>query len=338
MRAAVWHGGKDIRIEDLPEPTIGPDEALIKVKAVGICGSELHAYEGLSKRRVPPLVMGHEFAGVVEEIGERSNGIRVGDRVVADPSVPCGVCEQCLSGRTNVCRARRHVGLHFPGAFAEYVKMPSRSCYQIPESLPFDTATLAEPLSVGTHAASIGKIGERDVVLIIGSGIIGLSCLVAAREKAKTMLVSDLFDSRLNLAKSFGAHAVINSSEVDPVQELQKLTSEAGADAVIEAVGLEKTVNQAISSVKEAGRVVLVGLLDETARVNILQITVKEIQVNGSYGRTSKDFKEGLTLLERNLSTVRRLVTHTFSLDRICKAFETMSGEKQSAMKAVLVP
>jgi threonine dehydrogenase-like Zn-dependent dehydrogenase len=338
MRAAVWHGGRDIRIEDVPRPTIGPDDALIKVKAVGICGSELHAYEGLSKRRVPPLVMGHEFAGVVEEIGERSNGIRIGDRVVAEPAVPCGVCEQCSSGRTNVCRLRRHVGLHFPGAFADYVKMPSRSCHLIPESVSFEAATLAEPLSVGTHSVRLASIGGRDVVLILGAGVIGLSCLIAAREKAKTVLASDLFDSRLGFAKSFGADAVIDASRVDPVIEAHRLSSETGVNVAIEAVGLEKTVNQAISSVKEAGRVILVGLLDETARVGILQITVKEIQVSGSYGRTSKDFNEALTLLERNLSKISRLVTHTFSLDSVSQAFETASREKRRAIKVVLVP
>jgi len=338
MRAAVWHGGKDIRIEDVPRPTIGLDDALIKVKAVGICGSELHAYEGLSKRRVPPLVMGHEFAGVVEEIGERSNGIRIGDRVVAEPAVPCGVCEQCSSGRTNVCRLRRHVGLDFPGAFADYVKMPSRACHLIPESVPFEAATLAEPLSVGAHSVRLASIGGRDAVLILGAGVIGLSCLIAAREKAKTVLASDLFDSRLGFAKSFGADAVIDASRVDPVKEVQRLSSETGVNVAIEAVGLEKTVNQAISSVKEAGRVILVGLLDETARVGILQITVKEIQVSGSYGRTSKDFNDALALLERNLSKISRLVTHTFSLDGVSQAFETASKEKQRVIKVVLVP
>jgi threonine dehydrogenase-like Zn-dependent dehydrogenase len=280
--------------------------------------------------------MGHEFAGVVEEIGERSNGMGIGDRVVAEPSVACGVCEQCSSGRTNVCRLRRHVGLDFPGAFADYVKMPSLSCHLIPESL--SPATLAEPLSVGTHSVRLASIGGRDVVLILGSGVIGLSCLVAAREKAKTVLVTDLFDSRLGFAKSLGADAVIDASRVDPVKEVQRLSSETGVNVAIEAVGLEKTVNQAISSVKEAGRLILVGLLDETARVGILQITVKEIQVSGSYGRTSKDFNDALTLLERNLSKISTLVTHTFSLTDVSQAFETASKEKQRAIKVLLVP
>lgn len=169
MKAAVWYGGKDIRVEDLPRPIVGPGEALIRVKAVGICGSELHAYEGLSKRRVPPLVMGHEFAGVVEEVDKRSTGMTIGDRVAMHPAIHCGICQQCLSGRTNICRARSHVGLDFPGAFAEYVKAPTRAFHRIPDSMSFEEATLAEPLSVGVHAASITNVRDGDVVLILGS-------------------------------------------------------------------------------------------------------------------------------------------------------------------------
>jgi len=338
MKAAIWHGGRDIRIEDLPMPRAGPDEVVVNVRAVGICGSELHAYEGRSKRRIPPLVMGHEFAGTVVEAGERTTGISVGDRVAVDPAVPCGICEQCLHGRANVCRARRHVGLDFPGAFAEHVKMPGRACYRIPDSMPFDVATLAEPMSVGVHAVRVGSIDEQDVVLIIGSGIIGLSSLIAGREKAKRMIVSDLLDSRLALARSFGSDATIDASKVDAVQELQSLNEGKSADVVVEAVGLEKTIAQAISSVREAGRVVLVGLLDETARLNILQITLREIQLKGSYGRTSEDLRIAVALLGADLSAIRRLITHTFPLDNISHAFETMSREKRSTMKVVVVP
>ena len=338
MRAAVWYGGKDIRIEDVPKPTVSPEEVLVKVKAVGICGSELHAYEGLSKRRVPPLVMGHEFAGIVEKIGQPTTGIRLGDRVTMQPAVPCGICEQCLSGRMNLCRARSHVGLDFPGAFADYVKGPSRVFHRIPDSISFEEATLAEPLSVGIHAASVAKIGDGDTVLILGSGVIGLSCLLGARENARRILVSDLVDSRLKFAESLGADAVIDASKVDPVEQVRHITAGRGVDAVLEAVGLEKTIAQAILSAKEGGRVAIVGLLEETARLNILRIVLKEIQLNGSYGRTDDDFRKSLTVLERDVSRIRGLITHRFALDHISRAFETMSREKHSAMKVVITP
>jgi threonine dehydrogenase-like Zn-dependent dehydrogenase len=162
--------------------------------------------------------------------------------------------------------------------------------------------------------------------------------VIAARERAATIIVSDLFDLRLNFAKLFGADEAIDASIVDPVSEVQRTTSGKGADTVIEAVGLEKTVGQAISSVKDGGRVILVGMLDQTARVNILQITLREIQVKGSYGRTSEDFRKGLTLLEKDPSVIRPLITHTFPLDGMSQAFETMSSKKQSTMKIMLVP
>ncbi|MGD0549596.1 MAG: alcohol dehydrogenase catalytic domain-containing protein [Candidatus Bathyarchaeia archaeon] len=338
MKAAVWYGGKDIRIEEIEKPRAGPSEVLIRVKAVGICGSEMHAYEGLSKRRVPPLVMGHEFAGIVEELGEGQTDIGVGDRVVVSPAVHCGACEECLSGRTNVCRARRHVGIDFPGAFAEYVTMPSHVCYRIPESAGFEEAALAEPLSVGTHATGIAKVTDEDTVLVLGCGIIGLSCLIAAREKARTTLVSDVLDSRLNFARLFGADATIDASTMDAVAQVQRMTSGRGVDVALEAVGLEQTARQAVSSVKEAGRVVLVGLFEEMARLNILQIALKEIQITGSYGRKDKDFRNALRLLETRGPTIRRLITHTFPLDRVSEAFETISSQKQSAIKVLLLP
>ena len=338
MKAAVWHGGRDIRIEDLPRPAVGPEESLIRVKAAGICGSELHAYEGRSRRRVPPLVMGHEFAGVVEEIGEKTTEIRVGDRVTMHPAVACQVCEQCLSGRMNLCRARTHIGIDFPGAFAEYVKAPSRALYGIPDSMSFEEATLAEPLSVGIHTAGLANIRDGDVTLILGSGVIGLSCLIASREKRGTILVSDIVSFRLDFARSLGADVTIDASQMDLPEEVRRITAGRGADTAIEAVGLEKTVGQAISSVKYGGRVTIAGLLDEMIRVNILQVALKEIQLNGSYGRTNDDFRRSLTVLEEDAPTIRRLITHRFPLDHIAQAFETMSKEKGSAMKIVLIP
>lgn len=150
--------------------------------------------------------------------------------------------------------------------------------------------------------------------------------------------MSDLVDSRLEFAKSFGADIVIDAGKVDPVEEIRRVTAERGVDTAMEAVGLEKTVGQAISSVKDGGRVTIVGVLDETARVNILRITLKEIRLSGSYGRTDEDFMRSLTILGRDVSMYRRLITHRFPLDRVSQAFETMSKEKRSTMKVVLLP
>jgi len=338
MKAAVWYGGKDIRIEDLQKPVAGQDEVVIKVEAVGICGSDLHAYEGVSKRRSPPLVMGHEVAGIAKELGAGVTGIALGDRVTMEPAVPCGVCEQCRSNRMNLCPSRRHIGLDFPGAFAEYVKAPSRIFHKIPDSVSFEEATLAEPLSAGLHAVGLAKIREGDIVLIIGAGVIGTCCLIAAREKAQTVIMSDVVGSRLDFARSLGADITVDTSKVDVVEEVKRITHGRGVDRSMEAVGLEKTVDQAVSAVKDGGRVTIVGLLDEIAKVNMMRIVTKEIELSGSYGRTTEDFRNGLTLLEQRGRTIRRLIMHKFQLENVLQAFETLSTNKPNSMKVVLTP
>ncbi|RLI37795.1 galactitol-1-phosphate 5-dehydrogenase, partial [Candidatus Bathyarchaeota archaeon] len=173
MKAAIWYGGKDIRIEDVPKPEIRSDEVLVEVKAVGICGSELHAYEGISKRRRPPLIMGHEFSGVIAEIGGEVEGFKKGDRVVVDPLNRCGVCEQCTAGRGNICRNVKLLGLHVSGAFAEYVPAPARNCYKLPDHVSFEEGSVVEPLSVGVHAVNRTPIKLGDTVLVVGAGVIG---------------------------------------------------------------------------------------------------------------------------------------------------------------------
>jgi len=338
MRAAVWYGKKDIRIEDVSRPTVGPGEVLIKVKAAGLCGTELHAYEGVSRRRRPPLIMGHEFAGVVEEVGTGARGVAIGDRVAVNPAVPCGACDECQSGRPNICRVRQHVGVDFPGAFAEYAKVPDRVCFKIPDEIPFKEATLAEPLSIGTHTAALAEATDKDILLILGSGPIGLSCLIALRDTAKMTIVADTLDSRLKFAKMLGADVTIDASRTDIASEVRYLTSGKCADIAIEAVGLEKTVGQSIASVGNAGRVVIVGLLDETARINLLDIVLRQIELKGSYGRTNEEFLRALGLLKRDLHNIGRLITHTYSLDQVSEAFETMSRDKRTAMKIVVIP
>jgi len=340
MNAAVWYGGKNIRVEKVPQPIPGPGEALVKVNAVGICGSDLHAYRGVSKRRTPPLIMGHEFAGVVEEIskGSTPTELSVGDRVTMIPAVPCGRCEQCRSGRMNLCRTRTHAGLDFPGAFAEYVKAPLESFYHIPDSISFEEAALVEPVSVGIHAVDLAGVKEMQDVLILGCGVIGLSCLICARKKARRIIVSDLIDFRLSCAKSYGADTAVNSSNQDIVEEVRKVTENRGVDAALEAVGLEKTIEEAILSVKEGGRVTVIGMLDETIRVNILKIVLKEIQLEGSYGRTDNEFRKAISTLEADANELRRLITHRFPLRDVSRAFETLCDANQNAIKVVLIP
>jgi len=251
VKVAMWHGGKDIRIEDAPKPRIKRGEALIRVRAVGICGSELHVYEGISKRRVPPLVMGHEFSGEVAEVEDGGCGNPKGDRVAVEPIIRCGTCEQCARGRSNICSNMRLMGLHMTGAFAEYVAVPAEKCYKIPDNVSFEEGSTAEPLSVGLHAVNRASIGLGDAVVVLGAGVIGLMSVQAAKiAGAAKVLVTDLFDYRLKLARKLGADAVINVKEEDPVKVVMELTDGKGVDAILEAVGIQKTMQQAMTMVK----------------------------------------------------------------------------------------
>ncbi len=339
VKVAMWHGGKDIRIEDAPKPRIKRGEALIRVRAVGICGSELHVYEGISKRRVPPLVMGHEFSGEVAEVEDGAAGIQKGDRVAVEPIIRCGTCEQCARGRSNICSNMRLMGLHMTGAFAEYVAVPAEKCYKIPDNVSFEEGSTAEPLSVGLHAVNRASIGLGDAVVVLGAGVIGLMSVQAAKiAGAAKVLVTDLFDYRLKLARKLGADAVINVKEEDPVKVVMELTDGKGVDAILEAVGIQKTMQQAMTMVKKGGVVTAIGMLAKTMELEMLDAVVRETELKGSYGYTPGEFKSALGLIGAGRVDVKSLITHVFPLRDIVKGFEALSEKKEGVVKVVIKP
>jgi len=339
MKAAVWHGGKDIRIEDVPDPIVKADEVLVRVKSAGICGSDAHAFEGKSKRRVPPLVLGHEFSGVVADIGTGVLGFQNGDRVVVEPIMSCGTCEPCRNGRTNICMQIRFIGLHIPGAFAEYIAVPARNCYKLPDNVSFDDAALVEPLSVATHATNMTPTKVGDNLLIIGSGVIGLMILQVARQRVGgKVFVTDLIDYKLDLARKLGADATIHSGRDDLSNRVKELTRGKGADAVIEAVGIQETLQQALNAVKKGGAVTITGLLQQIMQVDIMKVVTSEITIRGDYCYTSAEFKASLDLLATGTMKLKPLVTHSFPLRSIADAVDALTGGKEQPIKILLRP
>jgi 2-desacetyl-2-hydroxyethyl bacteriochlorophyllide A dehydrogenase len=336
MKVAVWYGGKDIKIEDAPIPKLKDKEVLVKVKAVTICGSDLHAYMGVSKRRVPPLVMGHEFSGEVAEIGSNVRGIKQGERVVIEPVLSCGKCKVCLHGRNNICENMRLIGLHMPGAFAEYVSVPADKCHKLSENISFEEGSLVEPLAVAVHALNRTSFKKGDKIVIIGSGTIGLMTLQVTKLRgAGSIFIIDTLDYKLELAKKLGADKIINAKNQDSVKEV---LSEDGADVVFEAVGRQKTVQQALSMVNKGGKVTVIGMLESKMELDMLDVTVKEIEIRGSYGYTTDDFKQALKLISTGKVKVKSMITHTLPLRDISKGFEILSNEKENAIKVVLKP
>ena len=339
MKAAIWHGGKDIRIEDLPKPEIKEDEVLVKVRAAGICGSELHAYEGISERRKPPLVMGHEFAGEVAEVGRRVEGFQKGDRIVIEPITRCGICDQCLRGRGNICRNVKLLGLHVNGAFAEYVPAPARNCYELPDNVKFEEASTVEPLAVAVHAANRTPVKLGDNVVVLGAGIIGLAALqVAKLMGTRRVLVADVVDYRLALAKKLGADEVINPKVEDSAKKVMELTDMKGADAVLEAVGIQSTVQQAISMVGIGGRITVIGMLEKAMSLGMLDFVVKELDLKGSYGYVSDEFKAALGLISDRKVNVKSLITNVLPLSDITQGFELLHKRVEGVIKVVIKP
>lgn len=341
MKAAVWHGSNDIRIEEIPKPEIKDDEVLIRVKATGICGSEAHAYSGVSKRRTPPLIMGHEFTGEVTEVGEKGEDVKIGDRVVIDPIIRCGTCEQCISGRSNICNNLRLIGLHQHGAFAEYVAVPAKNCLRLPDSVSFEEGTLVEPLSVGVHAVSRTPVKLGDTVVVIGAGIIGLMTMQAAKLAGAARLAivgGGRRKYRLELARKLGADVVINSKKEDSVKKVMELTDMKGVDAVLEAVGIEITVQQAMKMVKKGGRVAVIGMLVPKMELEMLNAAVKETEIKGMYGYTTTDFRVALDLIIAGRVDVKSVITHLFPLDDARKAFEILHEKRDGVTKVIIKP
>jgi 2-desacetyl-2-hydroxyethyl bacteriochlorophyllide A dehydrogenase len=339
MKAAVWYGGKDIRIEDVPKPKIRNDEVLVKVKAAGICGSELHAYEGVSQRRTPPLVMGHEFAGEVTEIGKDVKDLKLGVRITVDPLKRCGVCTPCVRGQGNVCHNVKLFGLHTDGAFAEYVAVPALNCYVLPDYVSYEEGAMTEPLSVALRAVNNTDVKLGDTVVVIGAGIIGLSILKAARTAgAGRLIVTDIVDYRLDFAKTLGADITINSMTQDSVSRIMELTNGVGADIVFEAVGLEATVQQGINMLAIGGKLTVVGMMSKTMTLNVLSIVSRELQIRGSYAYASDDFRRGFSYIVNRKIDVKSLITNVLPLEKIQEGFELMHEKKGKTLKIMLKP
>ena len=339
MKAAVWHGDKDIRIEDTPTPTMKTDEVLVRVRSVGICGSELHAYEGISKRRKPPLIMGHEFSGEIAEVGRDVGHLKEGDRVAVDPVIRCRVCEQCQRGRGNVCRNLRLIGLHTSGALAEYVSVPELNCHRLPGNLSFDEGSIAEPVSVGVHAVNRTPIKLGDTVAVVGAGIIGLTVTQTAKlAGAAKVFVTDILDYRLDFARTLGADVTANSAVEDPVEKVRDATNGLGVDVALEAVGLETTVRQAMKMATIGGRVTVIGNLAKTMNLDIQDAVLKEFDIKGSYCYTPTDFKRAINLIAEHKVDVKPLITNVLPLDEAKKGFELLHGKTDRVLKVLLNP
>ena len=294
MRAIVWQGPQRMEVAERPEPADpGPGEVVLRPGAVGICGSEVEGYLGHMGNRVPPLVMGHEFAGEVVAAGPGAEEW-LGARAAVNPISGCGRCRLCRSGQENVCPERTLIGVHHDGAFADLVGAPAANLRALPDELDVRTGALAEPLANGVHAVALGLAGhEAESALVIGAGTIGLVTLQAALLSAIAhVAVIEPQAARRQRARSLGAHAVYPDGAAARAAE-----DELGVDLVLDAVGARATRALAVELVRPAGRVVCIGLADDETTLGFHAVVRNQIAVYGSYAYTMADFERALQWL-----------------------------------------
>jgi L-iditol 2-dehydrogenase len=334
---------KHLEIQDRPLPECGLKDVVVCVKACAICGSDVHGYDGSSGRRIPPIVMGHEAAGIVAGVGEAVTRFQPGDRVTFDSTLYCGECAFCRSGRVNLCDNRRVLGVSCEdyrrdGAFAEYVAVPEYIVYPSPDALTFEHASLVEPVSVALHAVSRATIRLNDTAVVLGSGTIGLLAMQALKQAGCGHVIAvDIDAGRLNLAHQLGATDTINASQNRPDEAVASLTSGSGADIVLEAVGAESTVRAAMACVRKGGTLVLVGNITPNVSFPLQAAVTREITVLGSCA-IAGEYPAAIDLLSRGDILVEPLLSAKAPLDDGPEWFERLYNREPGLLKVVLCP
>jgi len=338
LRRAVLVEPEKIVIEEVERPKPGEGEVLIRVEVCGICGSDIHMFHGTHPFVKPPIVQGHEFSGVVEEIGPGVSRIEVGKRVTVEPSLICGRCYNCLRGRYNICNELRVLGAQADGAFAEYIAVPERTVYEVPENMSFEEGALVEPLSVAVHAVERSSLEVGNNVVILGAGPIGLLITQVARVGgADRIVVTDLYERRLELAREFGADITINAKREDPVEVIHEELGRDGVDIVFEAVGVEATINQAIEMVRKGAEIVVVGVYGKSPQVKMGLIQDREIVVKGVL-MYAWNYPTAIRLIGERRVDVMRLITHRYPLTELEEAYRLLDREKEKTLKVMIYP
>jgi L-iditol 2-dehydrogenase len=343
MKALLLSEYGRLEMVEIPTPRPGPDEVLVRVEACGICGSDVHGYDGGSGRRVPPIVMGHEAAGAIAALGPNVSGLHEGDRVTFDSTIYCGVCDYCRAGTVNLCENRQILGVSLPewkraGAFAEYVVVPTRVLYPLPEAVPFAEAAMVEPLAVAVHAVDLTNVKPGDSALVVGAGMIGLLVLQVLREnKVASVIVVDIDDTRLALAKELGATHTINAKSADAVAEVLRLTEGAGVAVALEAVGSTPTIKTAIESVRKGGTVTLIGNVTPTAEIPLQIVVSRQIRLQGS-SASAGEYPKCIELLASGAVKVKQLITAVAPLEEGASWFSRLHSREPNLMKVILKP
>ncbi|WP_404328109.1 2,3-butanediol dehydrogenase [Mesobacillus maritimus] len=341
MKAALWYDAKDIRVEQITEPIVDKDQVKIKVEYCGICGSDLHEYAAgpifipvgephpISNDKAP-IVMGHEYAGEVVEIGANVTDISIGDRVCVEPIYNCGKCASCLKGHYNVCEQLGFIGLSGGfGGFSEYSVLPSKMVHKIPENMTWEQAALVEPTAVAVHAVRQSELRIGDSVAVFGTGPIGLLVIQAAKAAGASRIIAvEVSPERREIAKQLGADVIINPIEVNPVEAIKQITNGLGVDVAFEVAGIEVTINTAIESTRSEGNVVNISIWEKPASIPMNNFILTERKMTSIIAYRNI-FPQVIQLIANGRIQAAELITKKISLENIVsEGFEALIKNK----------
>lgn len=339
MRVAMYYSNKDVRLEEMPKPKIGPGELLVKVMACGICGSDTLEWYRIKRA---PLVLGHEAVGKIVEVGKGVENYKAGDRVFVSHHVPCGKCRYCLDGQHTVCDTLRTTNFD-PGGFAEYVRVPKinveNGTYRLPREISFEEGTFVEPLACAVRGQRIANIKSGHTVLVIGSGIAGLLNIKLARARgARRIIATDINEYRLEAAKKFGAGAVINAKEDVPAK-LRQLNENRLADRVMVCTGALPAITQALQSIDKGGTILFFAPTEPGVEVPLPfnDIWFKCSTMTTSYAAASEDIKKAMELIRTRKVVVNDMITHRLGLAETGLGFKLVADAKES-IKVIIEP
>lgn len=339
MRALVYEGAWQMALREVEPPQPGPEDVIVAVQAVGVCGSDVHGFMGITGRRKPPMVMGHEFGGVVSAVGERVTRARVGQKVVVQPLITCGQCDNCRAGLPNICLNRSGLGMNDRnGAMAEAVRVPQQQLYDLPDGVSWEQSALVEPLAVALRAVNLTPLTLMGTVVVIGAGTIGLLTVLAARLRgAGKIIVTDLSPHRLDLARRLGADVAINVAREDPLAVVHDHTGGRGAQAVIEAVGIAASVKQSLALVRTGGHITWIGNSQPEVEVNMQQVVTRELTIRGTYG-FNEEFGRALQAIHSGRIDVTPLIERTAPLEDGPQLMHDLAKGTLDVAKVVLRP
>lgn len=335
MKAAVTLGKETVAVKQVPAPAPAGDELLVRVLAAGICGGDVRMYKGTFPYLNYPIINGHEFSGIVVEVGAETEGFAPGDYVTAEPIIPCGHCYACSVGKINCCSHLKVLGVHVDGCFAEYVRIKAVRAYKLPESIPPEDGCMVEPYGIAMHALNRLAVVPGEQLLILGAGPIGLSALDIAKSKGLHVLIDDIYPARLELARQLGADQAVNPNDCDLAQVVDEFTSGEGFPAILEATGVPSVMQSTQDFVSNGGRICIAGVINRPVEFSSMTFCNKEATILGTRNSVGV-FPELIRLFEEKKLHPEFLRTHVFSLDDYADAIQMSAQNTGSVCKVVI--